>query len=271
MDCSSFYIISKRTNNGKVNEEREKIINTIMNNDYEDDFSNDIKSSLCNLCFTLWDSYTFERKGGRKFNYDFLMKFTKNSEIIMEIPLEFKFNVDTVKKYPQFLSMSSNNFTEYHYVEYFYDNYVPSLSTLYDIEIPLKDVYMSEIHKCSSKHIFFKTLKEQEKKYKEEKSKLVNLSIEEYLNKIIDEELFNLDSLNSKLMEQIGKVYLLWTKEQKIKFEEFLEEDLYVLSISHIKNNNTLVMLTENCEIHLLLRWKNRKGILYPAWQISIR
>ena len=36
-----------------------------------------------------------------------------------------------------------------------------------------------------------------------------------------------------------------------------------------VKNRNTIVLMSDNYEYHLLLRWRNHAGILNPAWQIS--
>jgi hypothetical protein len=44
------------------------------------------------------------------------------------------------------------------------------------------------------------------------------------------------------------------------------------LEYKGIKNNNTIVVedVERLQEYHLLLRWKNHKGVLNPAWQISL-
>lgn len=38
-----------------------------------------------------------------------------------------------------------------------------------------------------------------------------------------------------------------------------------------IKNGNILELKTSNNIYRLLLRWRNHKGILNPAWQISMK
>jgi hypothetical protein len=45
-----------------------------------------------------------------------------------------------------------------------------------------------------------------------------------------------------------------------------------ILEYKGIKNENTIVVddLEQKQEYHLLLRWKNHKGVLNPAWQISL-
>ena len=48
-------------------------------------------------------------------------------------------------------------------------------------------------------------------------------------------------------------------------------DNLKVISIDKIKNNNTMILNTKSkTKIAMLLRWKNRKGVLYPAWQVSL-
>jgi hypothetical protein len=66
---------------------------------------------------------------------------------------------------------------------------------------------------------------------------------------------------------------MLWDKKREtfIK-EQFDKKDITITRYSHIKNNNTIVLNTEsNKTVNMLLRWKNRIGILNPAWQISLK
>jgi ATP phosphoribosyltransferase regulatory subunit HisZ len=82
----------------------------------------------------------------------------------------------------------------------------------------------------------------------------------------------NVKYLNQKLIEtQKNKVFLLW--DTKIFHIETIKPyELTCSTIKNIKNNNTIVLNTESKgEIHMLLRWKNHIGVLYPAWQISLK
>jgi hypothetical protein len=69
--------------------------------------------------------------------------------------------------------------------------------------------------------------------------------------------------------EQTQKVFVMW------KSEKFTTDRIYIgrqLEYKGVKNNNTIVVedVEQVQEYHLLLRWKNHKGVLNPAWQISL-
>jgi hypothetical protein len=41
--------------------------------------------------------------------------------------------------------------------------------------------------------------------------------------------------------------------------------------VEGVKGENTIVVVSRaGTKHHMLLRWKNHLGILYPAWQISL-
>jgi hypothetical protein len=46
--------------------------------------------------------------------------------------------------------------------------------------------------------------------------------------------------------------------------------DLTPINHLGVRNGNTIMLGTATHTLKLLLRWKNHKGILYPAWQISL-
>ena len=71
------------------------------------------------------------------------------------------------------------------------------------------------------------------------------------------------------LKDQDGHVYTDLLKKEELTLDQNVP-------IKHIGGKdgkyNTIVYTTvEKNEIHMLLRWKNGKGILFPAWQISIK
>ena len=64
------------------------------------------------------------------------------------------------------------------------------------------------------------------------------------------------------------------SEQESINFylDKINMNELKVISTNKIKNDNTIVMNTEtSTKIFLLLRWRNHKGILNPAWQISLK
>lgn len=261
---------SKRKNNGKINKIREGIIYSIMINKLVDkNFKTNLTNILLSICPFNYDRYEFKQKGGRNFNYDFLIKFIKDKTFVLKVPIEFKYGVKTIHNTPQFLSLAANKCTNYSYALYFYEKYLPKICDIYMINLMDKKKYLGEIFKCSSTCDFFKELKRKESLYKEKKNEIVNQSISNYLKYIVNNNLFKIDEINKIFEKQYNKIYLLYNGE--FYLEELTYDDLYINKFLYIRNNNILVFESETSYINILLRWKNRKGILFPAWQISIK
>ena len=271
-----FYTINSKNNNDSNNKIRESIIYKILNKEIPIEwFVNEkwfiIKQGLFSILnLTDTNNYKIEHKGGRNYNYDFLISYYNDVKIIKEIKIEFKYNCNRLDKYPQFLSISSNNFIKDEgYVSFFYDNYVNKLAQLLNIDIPEKNMYIKYIHNNDyDKLPFFRKLKDNESLIKIQKNKLVNESISIYLNSIVN---LNIELINKTLQEkEYNKEYLLFENHTFFK-DKILDNELEITNIYIIKNNNTIILNTKsNTKIGMLLRWKNHKGILYPAWQISL-
>lgn len=271
-----FYAINSKNKNDSNNKIRECILYKILNKEIPIEwFDNEkwckIKQCLFSILnLTDTNIYKIEHKGGRNYNYDFLLTYYNDSRIIKEIKLEFKYNCNRLDKYPQFLSISSNNFIKDEgYVSFFYDNYVIKLAQLLNIDIPEKNMYIKYIHNNDyDKLPFFRKLKDNESLIKIQKNKLVNESISIYLNSIIK---LDIPLITKTLQEkEDNKEYLLFKNDKFIK-DKISDDELELTSSYIIKNNNTIILNTKtNTKIAMLLRWKNHKGILYPAWQISL-
>lgn len=273
-DINLFWMINKKKDNDGKNRIREQIIYDILNNNINEDWYqnnkwNTIRTGLLrSLIETESDNYKIELKGGRNYNYDFIIKYNENE--IRKI--EFKYNCSSIDKYPQFLSISSNNFIEDEgYASYFYDNYLNKIGLLINISIPSKSDYLKYIHSNNYNTLsIFKEFKEQEKnsKFKEEKKKIVSESISKYLNTKIK---LNINEINKYFKEKEKNKYYLLYKNEKFNIDYIKDEELEVVEMKEIKNNNTLILTTKSCSyISMLLRWKNHLGVLYPAWQISL-
>lgn len=271
-----FYAINSKNNNDSNNKIRECILYKILNKEIPNEwFDNEkwckIKQCLFSILnLTDTNIYKIEHKGGRNYNYDFLLTYYNDSRIIKEIKIEFKYNCNRLDKYPQFLSISSNNFIKDEgYVSFFYDNYVNKLAQLLNIDIPEKNMYIKYIHNNDyDKLPFFRKLKDNESLIKIQKNKLVNESISIYLNSIVN---LNIELINKTLQEkEYNKEYLLFKNGKFVK-DKISDHELELTSSYSIKNNNTIILNTKSdTKIAMLLRWKNHKGILYPAWQISL-
>ncbi len=104
--------------------------------------------------------------------------------------------------------------------------------------------------------------------FKNEKDSVVNTSITDYLEKY--GESININAFIEKVSEsQTNKLYLLWDK--KFSSDQFTEEEISQIKYHGIKNGNVIQLKSGNTIYDLLLRWRNHKGILNPAWQISMK
>jgi hypothetical protein len=292
-DIMLFYECSTKSDNDKTNKIRENILLDI-NEDYIDSYINnenygfywlDIKnkwnSFLKSLMFSKnYDTIIIKKKGGRTIKYDFEIEYINNKKIIDIIKLEFKFNASSIQKLPQFLNLpeSHNILSNNSYGKFFYNNYLNQIINMKLYTQEFKDINIDEktylkflYQNYYDKHPLFQKLKNLEEKndnFKKNKKKIVDESIKDFLNnfgKYID--LNKILSLFKNTQE--NKTFILYDcASQNFKLDTiFFKNDIKYCGI---KKNNTIVIKIGNKDYYdLLLRWKNHKGILYPAWQIK--
>ena len=126
---------------------------------------------------------------GRKNNFDFIFHFEQKN-----VKVEFKYWASEISDCPQFLSVSSNNFNNSNYAEFFYDNYLRQIINCYEsifnkpLLIPSKGYYLKNIYKNHVPNPFFILLKngEDNPKFKKEKNDLVIKSIDDFLKNHFD-------------------------------------------------------------------------------------
>ena len=211
---------------------------------------------------------TVKRMGGRKYNYDFMVIRDEEHKV------EFKFGGTSVDSLPEFFNPpASKQFHLIMYAVYFYQNYLHRIATLCGIEVPEEEVYMKEIHKNASKHPFFVALKEREsdKDFYKQKSDIVRESITAFLEYVKDTT--NLPLLTSEFQRsQSGKKFMIY-ESGKFYHDQIKDAELIAESVVGVRNGNVLVIQSAdpNTQHHMLLRWKNHLGVLFPAWQISMR
>lgn len=266
-----FFHPSKRASNDSTNKLREIILENIMTSPHLDDKDYGIRwkqvrdswsTSIQSITQEPYDRFQVTRKGGRKYHHDFTIDFYNDSKLVDTQQIEFKFG-KTIKSVPQFLSMYSH-FTMFQntYAVFYYENYLDQYLAYVGIEKPPLTEYLEQVYKTNYTHPFFATLKEREIEHKKLKSDIVNDSIKAYLQanatKII------LPVLYEKLLASQKKTFLLWDETQftthKLSFEPLEYKGF---------NNNTIFIASGLYTLKLLLRWKNHKGILGPAWQIK--
>lgn len=239
-------------------------------------------------------------KAGRLFNYDADITFLdeETGATVTKQKAEFKYNAARINELPQFLSLqaryslfpTTTATTIPTYDEFYYTNYLPKYVAIdtgrnpndpNDIKLAIAELpipplaeYLNAVTKTDTKDLpFFAQLKEREDiLFKKEKSALVDESIAQYLalyGSQIDVNAFT----NKLVADQTDKHYILW-KNGEFHHDTFTEEEMSDIKFQSIKNGNTIVLQSAtkpSITYHLLLRWRNHKGILNPAWQISLR
>ena len=261
--------------NDRNNKIREYIIYALINRHipeewYENEKWLNIKSQLFIYLNTYFPAeiYHCNLMAGRTSNYDFNI----NGNYI-----EYKFNAISVQSLPQILSLLSKDIPiGINYAEYFYNNFVPQISELYQIQPPSKEDYMNNIYQINyDKLLWFRHLYDNENQHKQEKKQIVDRSINDYL--ILIRESIDFRRISQLLHHQNRKHFMLY-HNGTFHYDRISEEECNVTSLNCLKSGrgitgyNTIVLNTqrEGTTMHLLLRWKNRAGILMPAWQIKI-
>jgi hypothetical protein len=246
----------------------------------------DLHKNLHSLCDIPYQDLILEPMGGMKHNYDFNLSFMGlNKELISKIKLEFKHNTSNVTSLPQFLELHDKkcidqlNICGERYAEYYYDHWLDKyLAIDNDVMVlslkPDKDTYLKYVGDNKPKHVFFHALYVSYEKHKNEKRKLAQVSIRQYLEKYIDltslVSTFNFDKIAQKIKDsQTDKVYLLW---DCTKFHT------QVVNIANIKmkkiiklNNLCFDVEVENFiyNIQIRINWGNNAGIANPRWKFS--
>jgi hypothetical protein len=102
---------------------------------------------------------------------------------------------------------------------------------------------------------------------KDKKEDIINKSIKDFLEKYSDK--LDIDWLSEKInTSQKNKYYVMWC-EREFYVDKIVDMDQDNNIINWTKNTIIIDNLNGKGRYKLLLRWKNRLGILNPAWQIS--
>lgn len=268
-DVKWFYCKNLRGENGKINNMREKIIVSVLNGEIPVGYYRDRRwgelyrlvmrymEDVCESC-----DVVAVLRGGRKYNYDIeLLSDGKN------VRVEFKYNVKNIRSLPQILQV--NKLGDYiesdiGFVDTYYENYLVPFLKSENLMVPEFNVWSKEVFhtkpECMSQ---VRELYDNDTGFK---NKLKCVS-EKCIQDWIELSELNKKSLNDKLREQIGKMYMMY--KDGVLYREYLyEEDLCIISTT--KGKNEFIGITKNKRIRCMLRWKNRIGIGNPALQISV-
>lgn len=269
-DILTFYKKSTKTTNDEFNKIRECIISNVcsfpefpIDDDYIEQWSY-IYILTHNLLEDIAGTSDFEitQKAGRKFNNDFELLANGRQYL-----LEFKSN-----NIPQVASIYTNNkmVKDLDYAGYFYENYLGGI--VGDcVDMIGRDDYLRDINKTKPEQTehpdFFKFLKENAGKHV-----AINESIKTFLE--ANYMKFDLRVLSDYFLQNLTKkIFILYdcSKLEYTVLDTIQPDDVKLLRIdSTILNGNTVIMYSCSYKFKFLLRWKNHKGCLGPAWQISM-
>jgi hypothetical protein len=280
-DITTFFATSSRNDNDAANKKRENALAALLTvpADYladptygpqwltvRDDWIRVLKAFTPDPA----TEATTKLMGGRKYNYDIDLTI-KNS--INRHKLEFKYGGTKITELPQFLSLQAKaplfpvTFPEFYYEKYI-DQYIAADAGLTAPKPPLTE-YLDMVTKVNyDVSPFFAQLKEREDVNKAQKDKIVNDGITDYLNQY--DSKIDATAFTEKVKEtQRDKVYMLWS-DGKFNVDQLETENLN-FEFYQIRNGNLLEVKSGDLVCSMLLRWRNHKGILNPAWQISLK
>jgi len=283
-EYADFFKNSTKAENDAANKRREAILLTLYDIELPSDTPAPIRNlqeswrtTIRSLCPMEFSTVKVIKKGGRSNNYDFFIEyFSVDGRPIYSQKAEFKHGASSIEAQPQFLSLASKGLLfPLSYPEFYYDGYLTAYcasDTSITESLPARDDYLARIHGCDyDTHPFFRTLYDRELTNKKAKATVVNQSIRAYLEAYGDK--CDVAQLTAKLLEtQADKVFLLWDMRAAVfHVARLTATDLTPTEYRGVDKGNTIVYATETYLLKLLLRWKNHKGILYPAWQISLK
>lgn len=290
---STFFSKSTRNSNDATNKIREQVLKLLGNPPEEylenEEFGNNWRTlqyewnnALKNMAnYTDIPQYTstdIQLKGGRKFNYDAdIIYYNEPNCVVAKRKIEFKNGCSNIGSLPQFLSLQAKNvglFSET-YDKFWYDNYLDKYIAC-DIDItqpkPPREEYINYVTNTTySITPFFDQLKNRETFFKIDKNTVVNNSITDYLTQY--GHTINIEYFTEKVRAtQTDKIYLLWYNG-KFYIDKISDKEMSGIYFHSIKNGNVIELKSASCNTmySLLLRWRNHKGILNPAWQISMK
>jgi len=283
-DIDTFFTTSTKADNDATNKIREKVLSVLCNVPQEfilhpefgqrwrvvrDGFAEALRVIALQKGIQ-YTSTQIKIKGGRGANYDAVVTYISEDNSVRKI--EFKYGSKNICSLPQFLSLQAKfGLFSVTYDSFFWEKYLNkylACDTGITEAKPTRDDYLKKVTGTVAKTPFFAQLKEREAIAQNEKNAVVNASITDYLNKYGKN--IDLKKFFEKVKDtQTDKTYLLWS-DGKFYIDEITEADMSNMTFRGIKNGNVLEVVSGNTVYGMLLRWRNHKGILNPAWQISM-
>jgi hypothetical protein len=296
---SAFFTSSTRSGNDAANKIREKVLETIITPPIEylqdTDYGhlwqhvhNEWNAILAKIIDrTLYSSVELKILAGRGNNHDANLICSSTGSTLDRIDrivkIEFKYGGKSICSIPQFLSLQTNQPTlkmfDEPYDIFYYNHYIDLYIACDPVGItepkPPLETYLKCVRNTDyTIHPFFAQLKEREPNAKLNKNKVVNDSIRDYLVRYAHS--IDTAQLTQKIIQtQKDKIYLLWSNQQ-FHLDEIHINSIRNIEFAAISNKGNVIQLRAGVGIHrlafhMLLRWRNHKGILNPAWQISMK
>lgn len=281
-----------RGNNDENNNIRETVIAHMASIDkrffedskYGDDWINftiQFHRAMRIIC-PAYQSFTIERKGGRRYNYDYLFRFLDaESSLITEAKVEFKYNATIVTDAPQFVSpMNPSRYLSNSFEEFHYDHYLVSFLQQHNLPVPNRSIYLKTVGNnlpaCmkEAQELYYKGAKGSSRYTGDARAVQFHNQCKcmshDSIAHFISETDLQCETLSRYLVEsQHNKLYLLY--KNGVFYVERLDPDDYIIQ-SYVKCPTKGVYQAttrSGKKMNILLRWKNGNGIAYPAFQIS--
>ena len=217
--------------------------------------------------------HSARQRGGRRYNWDFDLRLGEHT-----LKCEFKFGATSVDSLPEFFNPAANY--DFHggesYARFFFANYLPRVCAIYGVAHTMtEDDYARRVHGTSKVPALFKGLYDAETsgtaEQKAQKKVIADESIAAWLERV--KEKTNIATITAAFQaSQTGKHFLLCSEGQFYS-DKIQPEELIITSVIGVRLGKYLVLQSAKpgTTHEMLLRWKNHAGILYPAWQISMK
>ena len=219
--------------------------------------------------------------GGRTHYYDFQIVLYYDNGVTKSFNIELKYNASTIDDAPQFISpMKPSQYMSDSFENYYYDNYLPILSSFTQLTLPTKEEYLKQIHSESPtcmklyQNMYYNGCSSSRKYTNNEKDiqfyELAKKISKECITNFINSTELNIELLSSYLYNtQKDKIYMLYS--DKTFTLQHVDMNHYI--IDSVDKNATKSKYTciskSGKKLNVLLRWKNGNGIAFPAFQIS--
>ena len=224
---------------------------------------------------------TCATKAGRGHNFDFSLRVLDYHAAWHEVKVELKFNAATISDAPQFVSpMKPSQYMSGSYEEFYFDTYLPQLASMANVQLPVKEMYMKQIH--GNKPACVKALQDKYYAGCKSSSKFTGNSEDvafyarsnelskESISVFIANNELNATKLGEYLKHtQHGKYYMMF-KDGEFHMETVDMDEYEIVSVENEPSKSRFMVTTKTGrQLKVLLRWKNGNGIAYPAFQIS--